>query len=106
MARTSTRSPSFVRARPRRAGRSAADTEITASAAGTTGALPEAGTIDGSVFDFGPDGTAFSTPGLLTLPAGPSPGAGLAPVVSWLDGAAWVDLPTTDNGPASVAGLP
>ena len=71
-----------------------ADTAITVSVRSAAG-LPEAATVVGQAFDFGPDGTTFSVPATLTLPVDGTPGTGASFVVSWLDGAAWTDLPST-----------
>jgi hypothetical protein len=61
------------------------------------GSLPEAGSVAGQVFGFGPTGTTFLTPATLTLPLPDAPAAGEHAVVSWLDGTTWVDLPTTEG---------
>lgn len=76
------------------AGSLSADTEITVTSGPASG-LPDAATVLGEVLDFGPDGTAFDPPATLTLPADATLAADERVVVSWLDGQAWTDLPST-----------
>lgn len=74
-----------------------ADTTITATAAAPAAELPSRSTIKGQYFDFGPDGTTFSAPAILTLPAS-TPPAGSTAVISTFDGTSWTDLATTASG--------
>jgi hypothetical protein len=66
--------------------------------------LPDASTLEGLVYDFGPDGVEFAMPATLTLPSvGNVPDDKVA-VISWLDEAAgeWVDLATTTASDGSL----
>ncbi len=80
----------------------AEDTTITAMTVDAAG-LPDAATIVGDGIDFGPDGLTFLLPVTLTIEAGAAPASGKTYVLSWLDGAAWVDLATTITGTAGSA---
>ena len=73
-------------------------TTITATAEDPPSAVPNRSTIRGQYFDFGPEGTTFSTPAMLTLPAGSAPPANMAAVISTFDGTSWTDLPTSAAG--------
>jgi hypothetical protein len=78
-----------------------ADTMVTVSSAAPAAGTPDAATIKGMVYDFGPSGTAFDPPATLTLPApGASPPAGQQAVISTLaqGETTWTDLPTTVAG--------
>lgn len=81
------------------AGALAADTTITIESTAPSG-LPDADTLTGLAYDFGPDGTTFSAPVTLTLPVSGTPGDGETAVVSWLDESdnTWQDLTTTVSG--------
>jgi len=85
----------------------AGDTTITVKTA-APGNVPEAGTVKGLVYDFGPDGTTFSVPAALSLPMVGTPGVGQAAVVSWLNTStnAWEDLPTTSAAGMVTAQVP
>lgn len=75
----------------------AEDLEITLEAKAPSARLPERATLQGSTYDFGPDGTEFEKPVTLELPLVTAPGADETAVVSWYDADAdaWRDLPTT-----------
>jgi hypothetical protein len=77
-----------------------ADTTITVATTSPAYSLPAQDTLTGKVYDFGPDGTAFSAPATLTLPVTGSPTGGASTVISWLDTTtdAWVDATTTVSG--------
>lgn len=82
----------------------AEDTTITLETAEPSGSLPDASTLEGLVYDFGPDGTEFLTSATLSLPSvGNVPDDKVA-VISWLDEAAgeWVDLATTTASDGSL----
>jgi hypothetical protein len=83
----------------------AGDTTVTLSTSAPSKSLPDSGSVHGLVYDFGPDGTKFSTPATLTLPSAGTPGAGEEAVISWLDEskAAWQDLATTANKDGSLS---
>jgi uncharacterized delta-60 repeat protein len=70
---------------------------ITATSSSSTAGLPEAATIEGLVFDFGPNGTTFTSPVTLTLPLPTAPAANERAVISYLDPATnqWVNLYST-----------
>lgn len=74
-----------------------ADTDIGLTVNSDTSGLPDASTIAGDVYNFGPDGTTFDPPAMLTLPLVGAPGTDERAVISWLDGSAWTDLPTTEG---------
>lgn len=75
----------------------AEDTTITVATTNPTSGLPDASTLKGLLYDFGPDGTAFSAPAALTLPSVGTVGEGKEAVIAWLDEETdtWQDLPTT-----------
>jgi len=77
----------------------AADTKIIASIL-TAASLPEAASIQGDGYDFGPDGLQFLVSATLSIDAGVAALADGVLVVSQLDAAAsaWVDLATTTTG--------
>ncbi|HEY2407333.1 MAG TPA: hypothetical protein VGI10_15085 [Polyangiaceae bacterium] len=85
-----------------------ADTDITLTTEAPASSLPEAATVQGPVYDFGPAGTTFSTPAPLTLPLPSAPSSGQTAVVSWLDTTsnAWQDLDTTVSAGAVTAAVP
>lgn len=89
------------------AGSLAADTTITVKTA-APGSVPDAATVKGLAYDFGPDGTTFTVPAELSLPLVGTPGAGQAAVVSWLNTATnkWEDLPTTSAAGKVTAQVP
>lgn len=76
------------------------DTTITITTSSPNSSLPESSTVQGLVFDFGPNGTTFSTPATLTLPMVATLAANERAVVSFLDPVSrqWVDLPSTVTG--------
>lgn len=74
-----------------------ADTTIVGEARDTSGS-PDAVTLRGAVYDFGPDGTAFDPAATLIVQVNEEPGDDERVVLSWLDGSEWVDLPTTVEG--------
>jgi hypothetical protein len=82
------------------AGALAQDTAITVVAASPGAGMPEASTVRGMVYDFGPDGTTFSKQAKLTLPMAGTPAAGERAVISWLDPVSnrWVNLSSTVAG--------
>jgi hypothetical protein len=71
------------------------DTEVSVYVYADASALPDAASVHGDVYDFGPDGTTFDPPATLTLPLVGSPATDEHAVISWLDGGTWVDLFTT-----------
>lgn len=75
----------------------AEDTTITVETSNPSNSLPDASSLKGMLYDFGPDGTAFSAPAALTLPSVGTVGEGKEAVIAWLDEEtdAWQDLPTT-----------
>jgi len=81
------------------------DTTITLETSAPSSSLPDADTVHGLVYDFGPDGTEFSEPATLTLPAAGKPGADEEAVISWLDTTndTWQDLTTTVNADGSLS---
>lgn len=81
------------------AGALASDTTVTVEAAPPSDDLPDASTLKGLLYDFGPDGTTFETPVALTLPSVGKPGADEEAVIAWLDEdkGEWQDLATTVN---------
>lgn len=83
----------------------ASDTMITLETSAPSNALPESASIQGLVYDFGPDGTQFSEPATLTLPAVGKPGADEEAVISWLDETddTWQDLATTVHADGSLS---
>jgi hypothetical protein len=86
----------------------AADTDITMQTETPPSGLPESGTVKGPLYQFGPDGTTFSTPADLALPLPSKPASGETPVVSWLDTTTntWQDLATTVSGDSVTAAVP
>jgi hypothetical protein len=85
-----------------------ANTDITMKTETPPSTLPESGTVKGPLYEFGPDGTTFSTPADLALPLPSTPAAGETPVVSWLDTTSntWQDLATTVTGSSVSAAVP
>jgi hypothetical protein len=81
----------------------AGDTTVTLETTTPSSSLPNAGTLKGLLYDFGPDGTEFSAPAMLSLPSVSVP-EGKVAVISWLDEAAgaWVDLATTTASDGSL----
>jgi hypothetical protein len=78
-----------------------ADTNVSVTSGPPQAGTPDASTIKGKLYDFGPSGTMFNPPATLTLPApSASPPAGSMAVISTLaEGAStWTDLPTTASG--------
>jgi len=73
------------------------DTTITVETAAPSSSLPDSASLKGLVYDFGPDGTEFTTAATLTLPSVGDPGEGKVAVIAWLDeeAGAWQDLATT-----------
>jgi len=73
------------------------DTTVTVESSKPASSLPDASSLSGLVYDFGPTGTEFTQPVALTLPLAASPGAGKEAVIAYLNEAtdAWEDLPTT-----------
>ena len=67
------------------------DTTISVSISAPSPSLPQSATVGGKVYDFGPNGTTFSTPATLTLPLVGTPAANERAVISYLD-------PCRDNG--------
>jgi hypothetical protein len=82
----------------------AADTTITVSALAAA-SLPEADTISGDGYDFGPDGLQFLIPATLAIDLGAPAATDEVYVVSQLDATAgsWVDLVTTTVGTVASA---
>jgi hypothetical protein len=82
------------------AGALSQDTTITVTTSSPSSSLPDSSTVKGSVFDFGPDGTTFSTPATLTLPMVGTPATNERAVISFLDPVAnqWVDATATVTG--------
>ena len=83
----------------------ASDTTITLATSAPSSALPESASVQGLVYDLGPDGTQFSEPATLTLPAVGKPAADEEAVISWLDEStdSWQDLATTVNADGSLS---
>jgi hypothetical protein len=77
-----------------------ADTTVTVASTKPSSDLPEASSVQGLVYDFGPTGTTFNTPVALTLPLPSAPGSGKEAVISYLDEAtnSWSDLTTSVAG--------
>lgn len=75
----------------------AEDTTVTVESSKPASSLPDASSLSGLVYDFGPTGTEFSEPVALTLPLPAAPGAGKEAVIAYLneDTNAWEDLTTT-----------
>jgi len=82
----------------------AGDTTVTLETSSPSSDLPDAGTLKGLLYDFGPDGTEFTKPAALTLPSAGTPGADEEAVIAWLDEdkGAWQDLATTVNDDGSL----
>jgi len=61
--------------------------------------------LKGLIYDFGPDGTEFSEPATLTLPAAGTPGDDEEAVIAWLDESTntWKNLETTVNADGSLS---
>lgn len=76
------------------AGALSTDKLITIDVLGTSGE-PDVATLVSSVYDFGPDGTTFAVPATLSIALGKSIPNDKRPVLSWLDGTTWTDLPST-----------
>jgi hypothetical protein len=78
----------------------ASDTTLTVAVSSPDPGLPDVGSVVGSVYDFGPDGTTFDPAATLALPLVVAPGTDQVAVISWLDEStgAWVDLPTAMEG--------
>lgn len=74
-----------------------ADTTVTVASTKPSSDLPDASSVQGLVYDFGPTGTTFSKPVAMTLPLPSAPGNGKEAVISYLDEATntWSDLTTT-----------
>jgi hypothetical protein len=73
------------------------DTTVTVESSKPASSLPDASSLSGLVYDFGPTGTEFTTPVALTLPLAAKPGAGKEAVIAYLDEATntWEDLTTS-----------
>ena len=82
------------------AGALSQDTTITVTISSPGSSLPESSTVKGEIYDFGPNGTTFSTPATLTLPMTDTPAANERAVISFLDPVTdqWVDLTSTVTG--------
>jgi hypothetical protein len=80
------------------------DTTITVESSEPSSSLPDASSLKGLVYDFGPDGTTFAAPAALTLPSVGDAGEGKEAVIAWLDeeSGVWQDLPTTTAGDGSL----
>ncbi len=80
------------------------DTTITVETTSPSSSLPDASTLEGLVYDFGPDGVEFSAPATLTLPSVGNVPEDKVAVISWLDEAAgeWVDLETSTASDGSL----
>lgn len=89
------------------AGALATDTLLTVSTATPGASLPDASSVKGMVYEFGPSGTTFGSAATLTLPASGAPAEGKALVISWLDEVAnaWVDLASSQANGAVVASV-
>lgn len=76
------------------------NTTITVATSNSSAGLPEAATVRGPLFDFGPDGTTFAVPAELTLPMPATPAAGERAVISWLDTEhdEWIDTSSAVTG--------
>jgi hypothetical protein len=79
-----------------------ADTTITVTTRAPSSELPESESVQGKVYDFGPDGTTFDPPATLKVPVASAAPDGKALVISVLEGATWTDLETT-SGAESVS---
>jgi hypothetical protein len=73
------------------------DATVTVESTKPASDLPDAGSLQGLVYDFGPTGTEFAKPVALTLPLPKAPGAGKEAVIAYLneDTHSWEDLTTT-----------
>jgi len=73
------------------------DTTVTVESTKPSSSLPDASSLSGLVYDFGPNGTEFTKPVALTLPLAAKPGAGKEAVIAYLDEETntWEDLVTT-----------
>ena len=73
------------------------DTTVTIESSKPSSSLPDASSLTGLVYDFGPTGTEFTQPVALTLPLAATPGAGKEAVIAYLneDTNTWEDLETT-----------
>jgi hypothetical protein len=71
------------------------DTTVTVASSKPSSDLPDASSVQGLVYDFGPTGTTFNAPVALTLPA-TAPGTGKEAVIAYLDETtnSWQDLDT------------
>jgi hypothetical protein len=83
----------------------AGDTTVTVETVTPSSDLPDSANLKGLIYDFGPDGTMFSTPATLTLPSVGDPGTGNTAVVAWLDETSntWQNLATTVNADGSLS---
>jgi hypothetical protein len=73
------------------------DTTVTIESSKPASTLPDASSLTGLVYDFGPTGTEFTKPVALTLPLAAKPGDGKEAVIAYLneDTNTWEDLETT-----------
>lgn len=73
------------------------DTTVTVESSKPSSSLPDASSLTGLVYDFGPTGTEFAKPVALTLPLAAKPGDGKEAVIAYLneDTNTWEDLETT-----------
>jgi len=83
----------------------AEDTTLTVESKKPAAGLPDAASLSGLVYDFGPTGTTFEKPVALTLPLAKAPGAGKEAVIAYLDEASgsWADLATTVDASGAVS---
>lgn len=81
------------------------DTTVTVESKKPSASLPDATSLTGLVYDFGPSGTTFEKPVALTLPLAKAPGAGKEAVIAYLDesSGSWEDLATTTDGSGAVS---
>ena len=78
------------------AGSLGADTMVTVTSESAPAGTPDAGTIQGSYYAFGPSGTAFNPPATLSLPGAAAPAGKMAVISTIADGGStWTDLATT-----------
>lgn len=80
------------------------DTTITVESKAPSSNMPDAASLKGLVYDFGPDGTSFAAPAALTLPSVGEVGSDEEAVIAWLDeeAGAWQDLATTTASDGSL----
>ncbi|MEO8177259.1 MAG: lipocalin family protein [Deltaproteobacteria bacterium] len=90
-----------------RPGALAQDAALTIDAKTPASSLPSIGTVQGLVYDFGPNGTTFSIPAELTLPLPATPKNGEHVVLSWLDTTSntWQDVDATVSGKSVTASV-